>query len=170
MAEEALKQALDEPSIVVDGQQLDLTPVGVVAPAQAPDEPHDIESESDEEPPKPKVKKPRSHKPARLSEGATKKKPQQQPKKKAPVVKKVSAAAAAADEEPNRRQPGHAMLKAENDRLNRALDALVRKRVQREDANNGKAPTSVCGVLLDNIIEFYEDKLEEFNRKFGKYL
>jgi hypothetical protein len=107
---------------------------------------------------------------------------QQQPcRKRAAAVKKP-----AADDEPAsdgddggdkkkvssavRRQPGYAMIKAEDDRLRRALDGLIRKREQRETVGGGRATTSTCGVLTNNLIEFYEDTLSTFSRKFGRYI
>lgn len=73
--------------------------------------------------------------------------------------------------ESNRRQPGCAMIKAEYDRIVRALDALVRKRVQREESNGGQAPTSVCSILINNLVDFYEqDVLIPFERKFARYM
>lgn len=70
-----------------------------------------------------------------------------------------------------RRQPGHAMIRAEYDRITRALDALVRKRIQRDESNEGEAPTTVCGILIDNLVDFYEqDVLIPFERKFARYM
>lgn len=111
---------------------------------------------------KPKVKKT----PAEETKKAQKKKPEDKDKKK---PKKHPTEVEPA--EAIRRQPGHAMIKAEYDRLTRALDALVRKRVQREESNGGMAPTSVCGILINNLVDFYEqDVLVPFERKFARYM
>lgn len=87
------------------------------------------------------------------------------PKKK----KKPSTASQAPSATP-RKQPGYAMIKAEDDRLKRALSDLVRKRDQRESSSGGRMPTSTCGVLNNNLIEFYEDTIATFTRKFGRYI
>lgn len=69
-----------------------------------------------------------------------------------------------------RRQPGYAMIKAEDDRLRGALESLIRKRGQREAVSGGRAPTSTCGVLTNNLIDFYETVVDSFAHKFGRYI
>lgn len=87
--------------------------------------------------------------------------------------KKSSAGAGTSDEEPapRRRQPGHLMIKAEYDRLTRALDTLVGKRVQYEESNGGEPSTTVRAILINNLVDFYEqDVLIPFERKFARYM
>lgn len=121
-------------------------------------------SDSKKPKPKPKVKKT----PAEETKKAQKKKPASEDKDKKKPKKPPTEVEPA---EAMRRQPGHAMIKAEYDRLTRALDALVRKRVQREESNGGMAPTSVCGILINNLVDFYEqDVLVPFERKFARYM
>jgi hypothetical protein len=69
-----------------------------------------------------------------------------------------------------RRQPGFAMIKAEEERLLSALDGLNDKKGQREKASGGKTVTSTCGVLLNDLVDFYEDTLASFDRKFSRYI
>jgi hypothetical protein len=68
----------------------------------------------------------------------------------------------------SRKQPGYAMIKTEDDRLKYALECLVRKRNQRETGS--KVSTSTCGVLTNDLIDFYEDVVANFQRKFGRYI
>lgn len=104
-------------------------------------------------------------------EDSKKKKKQQQQQKQQQPKKKSDEEDGSVTPGTVRRQAGHAMIKAEYDRITRALDALVRKRVQREESNGGQAPTSVCGILINNLIEFYEqDVLVPFDRKFARYM
>jgi hypothetical protein len=111
------------------------------------------EAEEEEETRKPKPKRKRPVPGQAADETA--------PKKKAQPKKKPSAP---------RKQPGYTMIKTEDDRLRGALEALLRKRKQREDTNGGKAPTSTCGVLTNNLVDFYENVVESFARKFGRYI
>lgn len=69
-----------------------------------------------------------------------------------------------------RKQPGYSMIKLEEERLRSSLDALLHKRKQREKANGGSGLTSTCSVLANNLIEFYEDMINQFDRKFGRYI
>ena len=69
-----------------------------------------------------------------------------------------------------RRQPGGALLKTEREKLSKLLSGLRQKRTQREKVHKGKAATSVCNILLDSLIEFYESVDDNFERKFGKYM
>ena len=108
----------------------------------------------------------------------SKKKTEEPPKKKQKKRSKSTDAAVAATTTTSaaktagrkKQKPGAGMLKSEYERLNRALDGLVRKRAQRTDANSEEAVTSVCGILLDNTIEFFEHMITDFDHKFGKYM
>lgn len=90
-------------------------------------------------------------------------------KKRAPPPKKVEGDQRHAPATP-RKQPGYAMIKAEDDRLRDALAALLRKRTQREAASDGRALTSTCGVLTNNLIDFYDNVVASFHAKFGRYI
>lgn len=105
-------------------------------------------------------------------------KPKKKKKKKTSAhTKSSSAASAAAGEDKKkkkptgpRKQPGYAMIKVEDDRLRGALESLMCKREQRETTGKGRATTSTCGVLNNNLIDFYEDVISTFSRKFGRYI
>lgn len=130
------------------------------------------EEEEEEEQPKRQHKRKRPIQPAAAAavdeEQALPKKKKKAAPKRPPIdtddvqTKKKSSAP--------RKQPGYAMIKTEDDRLRGALDALIRKRDQRETASSGRATTSTCGVLTNNLIDFYEGVVDSFGRKFGRYI
>jgi hypothetical protein len=92
--------------------------------------------------------------------------PRQAPKRKR--VSDESNECSDDDTHTTRRQPGYAMIKTEEDRLKYALECLLRKRNQRETGS--KVSTSTCGVLTNDLIDFYETVVEKFERKFGRYI
>jgi hypothetical protein len=100
-------------------------------------------------------------------DGDGKKKNEKQKRKRAP---KKGGGSSAQQLIRARKQPGFAMIKAEEERLRRAVEVLERKKQQRERANNGKSVTSTCGVLINDLLDFYDDTLEIFEHKFARYI
>jgi hypothetical protein len=151
------------------------------ANASASDEgsPIDEEEEEEEEEEKPKRKRKRPTEAASApQDDANGETPAPKPKKtkKSPSDTSKKSAAKGAQAQPKkkpsapRKQPGYAMIKTEDDRLRSALEALLHKREQREATSGGKAPTSTCGVLTNNLVDFYENVVDSFARKFGRYI
>jgi hypothetical protein len=97
--------------------------------------------------------------------------------KKAPPKKPVEDADEDADESPEpsqiRHSPGYSLLRVERDRIERALVSLRNKNEHRatNTASNGKRPTTtVCSILNDALIEFYEEVQGKFMARFKRYL
>ena len=68
-----------------------------------------------------------------------------------------------------RRPSGYTMLKAEHDKLLRSYDALIRKRTHKQEVD-GKRSVTLCVVLLNNIIDFYETAIADYEKKFKQYM
>lgn len=107
-----------------------------------------------------------------VSESGEKREPQKKKKKAdedddAAKKKKKKAAASTP-----RKQPGYAMIKAEEERLKRAHESLVKKRDAHEAkaAATAKASITCCALMRNDLIDFYEDSLRSFARKFGRYI
>jgi hypothetical protein len=181
--QDILKQLDTDAATVVKGDlsMLDLTPSGVVdlqpkkqtkAAAAAADEA--ATSAAQDEPSVKKRRRPAQPKRRKSAEGDdiiddedqaaqnTECQEKQAPKKRA---KRDSATPAA------RKQPGYAMIKTEEERLTYALECLTKKRERREGAGGvGHTSISTCGVLANDLIEFYDEVLATFKRKFGRYI
>jgi hypothetical protein len=128
-------------------------------------------SGEEEEKPKKKRKRPAPQEDDADTVNDDSEKPPNPKKKKSSASRKDDGAKAQVKKSSApRKQPGYAMIKAEDERLRNALDALHRKRDQRESVSGGKAPTSTCGVLTNNLIDFYENIVDSFFRKFGRYI
>jgi hypothetical protein len=84
--------------------------------------------------------------------------------------KSSSASSAATELKRKRKQPGGALLKTEKDKIEKTLASLIQKRSHRDKSARGKSSASVCGILLDNLVEFYESVNDGFDKKFGKYM
>lgn len=99
-------------------------------------------------------------------------------KKKAPVAAKKPKAKPKPkdkdeDGETTRHSPGYSLLRVERDRIDRALVSLRAKnehRVANSSAAGKKPPTTVCSILNDALIEFYEETQGKFMARFGRYL
>lgn len=138
--------------------------------------PKPVESEEVDQKPKPK--------PKARPEPRPKLKVAAEPKKKAAVAKTppqkrkkvdegddAESGEDSSPEEPVRHPPGYSLLKAERDRIERALIALQRKASARQSATGSKRPpTTVCSILTHDLIEFLKDERRKFNERFGRYL
>lgn len=74
---------------------------------------------------------------------------------------------------PERHAPGFSMIKAERDRIDRALTALKRRVASKaeKDLSKGKKPvTTVCRILNVSLIKFYSKIREDFQAEFSEYL
>ena len=92
------------------------------------------------------------------------------PKKKKPKKSSRHHDSESSDSKRKRNLPGGALLKTEKDKIEKTISSLLKKREQRDKSNKGKNPASVCGILLDNLIEFYESMDSNFDKKFAKYM
>jgi hypothetical protein len=72
-----------------------------------------------------------------------------------------------------RHPPGFSMVKAERDRIDRALTALRRRVATKaeKDKQKGKKPTTtVCSILNAALIKFYTKTRKDFETEFNDYL
>jgi hypothetical protein len=67
-----------------------------------------------------------------------------------------------------RHSPGYSMLRVERDKIERSRLALVKKNETR--AAQGKPAPTVCSILVDSLIDFYNEVQALYDTKFGKYL
>lgn len=93
--------------------------------------------------------------------------PQLPVKKKRSKPKKADGAAT-----PKRSAPGVSLIKSEKERLKKSLENLINKRKNAEEKRASKdapAPITCCVLMRDGLIDFYQDALSQFDRRFGRY-
>lgn len=92
------------------------------------------------------------------------------------VMQSNAASASAAPSKPKKRkkqQPGMSILKTERNRLSKTLDGLRKKREARLHVAAGgkKRPTTtVCGLLMDSMINFYEGVIRNYDAQYNQYM
>jgi outer membrane biosynthesis protein TonB len=73
----------------------------------------------------------------------------------------------------DRHPPGFSMVKAERDRIDRALTALKRRvatRADKDKLKGKKTTTTVCSILNASLIKFYSRIRTDFETEFNEYL
>ena len=72
----------------------------------------------------------------------------------------------------NRKSPGFSMLRIDRGRIKRAIESHQNRRQKRlEQAGSKKPTTTVCSMLTDGLLQFWEQEvLSKFDDKFGSYM
>lgn len=102
---------------------------------------------------------------------APKKPSNRKPSKKVPSVDVSNVPSGTAQEEltqSKRHAAGYTILRIERDKIARTLAHLIKRKASRETV--GKVPPTVCSMLNDMLIRFYERTSADFDREFANYI
>jgi hypothetical protein len=102
---------------------------------------------------------------------APKKPSNRKPSKKVHSVDVSNVPSGTAQEEltqSKRHAAGYTILRIERDKIARTLAHLIKRKASRETV--GKVPPTVCSMLNDMLIRFYERTSADFDREFANYI